>query len=103
MEHILQFGISIDDDAIRKQIEKSATQTLVTDLKKDVKGKMFNGWGDMTPRLENIVRDVLNDYKEEIIKQSVEQVVDSIKRSKKYREALVDVASQVLDAVDDGK
>lgn len=34
MEHIIQFGVTIDDDAIKKNIEKNAVDKLVADIKK---------------------------------------------------------------------
>ena len=36
MEHIVQFGISIDDDAIKKSIEKNVMNQVASVIKQDV-------------------------------------------------------------------
>ena len=36
IEHIVQFGISIDDEQIKKTIEKNAMQQVVATLKNDI-------------------------------------------------------------------
>ena len=99
MEHILQFGISIDDDAIKNRIEKAAVNKMAEDLKQSVMDKLFNrrGWSDdyFTEEAERLIKDIMNEYKDEIISQSVNMVVDAIKHSKKYREALVNVVEEM--------
>lgn len=100
MEHILQFGISIDDDAIKKRIEQAAVDKAAKDLKQSVMDKLFNynrKWNDsyFTEEAERLIKDVMNEYKDEIISQSVNMVVDAIKHSKKYREALVNIVEEM--------
>ena len=99
MEHILQFGISIDDDAIKNRIEEAAVNKMAEDLKESVKDSLFrtSGWngGKFTEDAEQIIRKVMNEYKDEIISQSVNMVVDTIKHSKKYREALANVVEEM--------
>lgn len=101
MEHILQFGISIDDDAIKRNIESSATRKLADELIKDSKALFFNKWGDgFSESGREIIMKFLNDNKDEIIERASKDVASSMKRSKKYREAL---ASIVEDDTDDRK
>jgi len=99
MEHILQFGISIDDKAIKDRIEEAAVNKMADDLSKSVKNRLFrtDGWdsGKFTADAEQIIRNVMNEYKDEIISQSVNMVVDTIKHSKKYREALADIVEEM--------
>lgn len=95
MEHILQFAISIDDDTIKKQIEKSATAQVAQSLKNCVYDKIFNKWGSFTEQAEQIIKEVAYGCRDEIIEKAVELVVDSIKRSKKYREALSKIVEEV--------
>ena len=47
MEHIVQFGVTIDDEAIKKRIEESAKKQITDDISKDVKKTIINsyGWG----------------------------------------------------------
>ena len=99
MEHILQFGISIDDDAIKNRIEEAAVNKMAEDLKKSVKDSLFrtSGFGGkrFTEEAEQLIRSVMNEYKDEIIERSVNMVVDTIKHSKKYREALANVVEEI--------
>lgn len=95
MEHILQFAINIDDETIKKQIEQSAEKKIVDKLKEDIKASIFTRWGNVSDKMEQIIAGVMDDYKDEIIKRASEQVADSIKRSKKYREALADLVDDI--------
>ena len=94
MEHIIQFGVVIDDDAIKKNIEKNATDKLVADIKKEVRDEIFigSGWNKgLSYKVQEIIKDALAEYKDEIIKEATAELVETIKRSKKYREALAKI------------
>ena len=93
MEHIIQFGITIDDDAIKKNIERSAETKLVEDLKRDIRDTVFGGkWSSgLSYKVEDVIRETVTQYKDEIIKNATDQLVESMKRSKKYKEALAKV------------
>lgn len=40
MEHIVQFGIGIDDDAIREIVMKKAEKSIMEDLKKEIRSEI---------------------------------------------------------------
>lgn len=94
MEHIVQFAIGIDDEAIRKRVNENAyndiTGKLVEEAKKDLglKGSYF------PPRLtwKTIVEDALHDYfdenKELIFDLAASKLADSYKRTKAYKEKM---------------
>lgn len=96
MEHIVQFGITIDDDVIKKNIEEKATNKIVGAVTQSLKDKLFNRYGGFTYDSQEMFRQFLDKYKDEIIANAVDQVVDSIKRSKKYKEALAKVAEEMI-------
>ena len=96
MEHIVQFGITIDDDVIKKNIEEKATKQIVGSISQSLKGKLFNCYGGFTYDSQEMFRQFLDKYKDEIIANATAQVVDSIKRSKKYKEALAKVAEEMI-------
>ena len=93
MEHILQFAINIDDETIKSRIEKSATDKMVDELTKDVRDSIFSRWSNsgFSPAAERIINKVLEDNKEEITKNASKMVAESIKRSKKYKDALAEM------------
>ena len=96
MEHIIQFGITIDDDAIKKHIEEKATKQIVDSVSQSLKDKLFSRYGGFTYDSQEMFSQFLDKYKDEIIANATAQVVDSIKRSKKYKEALAKVAEEMI-------
>lgn len=99
MEHIVQFGITIDDDAIKRNLESIAAREITKELKEQIFN--YNSWNDRTIGLsgyaEQLVRDFFIEYKDTIIEEAAKIVADSIKRSKKYKEALAKVTEEMLD------
>ena len=98
MEHIIQFGITIDDDAIKRNIEESATKTVVTELKNAVIAQIFdtNTWSrSLSATAQKIIKDAFLEHQDEIIKEATAQLVDSMRRSKKYKEALANALEEV--------
>ena len=98
MEHILQFGISIDDEAIKRKVEKSA----IDEVAQDIKRQIFNmDRYDTSPRglsyqTEELVKQIVAQYKDDIIERAAELVAESMKRSKKYKDALEKVTVEVI-------
>lgn len=101
MEHIIQFGVTIDDNAIKKRIEESAKKQITEDISKDIKKTIINSYGwssdGLTEYGEKLVKSVMEQYKDEIIAGAVQSVADSIKRSKKYKEVLAQIANDMLE------
>lgn len=90
MEHILQFGISIDDDKIEKAVIEAATR----EAKNELKRKMFAdvGWdAKLSYTAERIVKESIAGWKDEIIELAAAQVAETIKRSKAYREKVKEI------------
>lgn len=98
MEHILQFGISIDDEAIKKNIEKSATDKLANEIINDARDALFERWGGgFTETGKSVVREFLKDHEDEILQGAIKEVTNTLKRSKKYREALAKIVEDEND------
>ena len=96
MEHIIQFGITIDDDAIKKHIEEKATKQVVDSISQSIKDRLFR-YNGFSYDAQEMFAELLDKYKDEIIEKATVQVVDSIKRSKKYKEALAKVAEEMIN------
>ena len=96
MEHIIQFGITIDDDAIKKHIEEKATKQVVDSISQSMKDRLFR-YNGFSYDAQEMFAELLDKYKDEIIEKATAQVVDSIKRSKKYKEALAKVAEEMIN------
>lgn len=100
MEHIMQIGINIDDEAIQKAAVNQAAKQITDDMKKIL---FQYGYGyynrdnivGFTSEFEKLLNEKIESYKEEIIERVVDKLTDSFKRSKKYKEAL----QEGIDAV----
>ena len=104
MEHIVQFGIGIDDEAIRKIIMEKAEKSILDDLKKQIRTDIDNqifvidrGWyGKDYKRvgLQDWVKDLveksLKDNKDQIIKMASEKLADKMSRTKAVKEAMTE-------------
>ena len=96
MEHILQFGISIDDESIKRNVEDAAVKQLAQDLREQI--FITNRWNGningLNTLTEDIVKDVFAEHKDKIIRLAAEMVADSMKRSKAYKEKLKEITNE---------
>lgn len=103
MEHIVQFAIGIDDEAIVKNVMKHAEDSIVKDLNDQIKKALFNietsYYGAERNRglqswVEQKVDTFLEDHKDEIIKLAAERLSDKMSRNKTVKEAMVDAVKE---------
>ena len=93
MEHIVQFAIGIDDEAIRKRIEQTAEKQIVDSIKEDINDHIFREttWAKDSV-LQNWVKDIVVDaileHKDEIVTSAASQLCEYMKRTKAVREAV---------------
>jgi hypothetical protein len=97
MEHIVQFAIGIDDDAIVKRIEENAEKNITKELRDKVGRVMFgvSYRGDeadaITQWTESVFKEYLNDHKDEIVQLAAKFLADRLVKTKAARDALGDV------------
>lgn len=97
MEHIIQFGVTIDDDAIRKNIEANALDAVVNafvgEMKRNLPKTYYGNNVDWRAVASRCVEDFVERNKEEIMEIAADRLVEKVKRTKawreKYGEALV--------------
>lgn len=118
MEHIVQFGINIDDasiaEAIKRDAYKEVVKQLTDEARKDLPKRCeYSGYGkkevdwrgiigeEVTKQVSTIVADKLD----EIVDMAVKRVYDSIIRRKPFREACkkMDIIFDGLGGDDDGR
>ena len=93
MEHIVQFAIGIDDEAIRKRIEASAENQIIDSIKSDVTDQIFrkSNWKNETQLhswVKDIVVEAIIEHKDDIIKSAAMELCEYMKRTKAVREAV---------------
>lgn len=99
MEHIVQFAIGIDDEAIKKRIAESAEKQIVESIKEDVENIMFNyeyyigkiNKSDPKSWVEDLVKEVIEANKDQIIKGATEELARNMAKTKAVKEAIAKV------------
>lgn len=95
MEHIIQFGIGIDDDAIRKRIEEGAEKQILKNIENGVRSTLFekdyrgSGYSKVpTSYLDKKIDDFLKAHKDEILDMAATKLADRLAKSKRGKEIL---------------
>lgn len=92
MEHILQFAISIDDEAIEEKAYNKATGLILDDLKRKIYTEGY--YSGLTDTAQEAVKKAVDCYKDEIIDKAAKMLTDSIKRSKAWKEKFGEVMEE---------
>lgn len=103
MEHIIQFGVTIDDAAIEAGIRKNAEKIIIEEMKKDVEECFFKfdtSWGNrrvtgLSSAMEARLNDIIDEHKDQIIELAAEKLADKLSRSKAVKEVASGVAKEV--------
>lgn len=118
MEHIVQFGINLDDasiaEAIKRDAYKEVVKQLTDEARKDLPkrceysgyGKKEVDWrGIIGEEVENMVGAIIDEKADEIVDMAVKRVYDSIIRRKPFREACkkMDIIFDGLGGDGDGR
>lgn len=98
MEHIVQFGIGIDDDRIVKLVEENASTQIIGELKQQVANRIFSApyYGKnanpsrdrLSDTSEKIVADFLRENTSAIVERASEILADRMLKSKTVRDKL---------------
>lgn len=94
MEHVVQFGVSIDDEAIQRQILNSAEKSIIGYLKQEIgKGILQKTYGygrdlELTSLGEKLVGEWLDEHKDEVIEAAANKIAEKVSRTKKFKEAV---------------
>ena len=94
MEHIVQFGISIDDERIKRTVEEQALQRVTEQLMEHVSQNLPQTYTcsrgsetDWKEYAKQCGADFLEAHRDEIIEGTCKQLAASIRNSKKFKEA----------------
>ena len=92
MEHVVQFGINIDDDRITQAVVNEATKQIVAELKEQmfVRSYYDNKYHDLSKAACNTIQNWLEDHKDEIVDKTVTELVDILKNRKAFKDKLAE-------------
>lgn len=97
MEHIVQFAIGIDDDAIAKRIQENAEKIITQQIQQKVEKSIFvaDYYGKPQDRLnytaETLMMKWLDSHKDEIIRLASKALADKMVKTKAVKSAIEDV------------
>lgn len=102
MEHIVQFAIGIDDEAIRKRIEASAENQIIDSIKSDVTDQIFrkSNWKNETQLhswVKDIVVEAILEHKDDIIKPAAMELCEYMKRTKAVKQAVAEAVASEME------
>lgn len=88
MEHIIQFGVNIDDNAIENAVIASATKAIIEKVEESSR----RGWYGQETKLESIMRSevkrVIEENKDEILNKAIRDLVRNMSRTKAVKDAV---------------
>jgi hypothetical protein len=99
MEHILQFGVTIDDDAIQKRVMQNASKAITADIREQLFYFHYGNPSSMKSEVAEMVKSVLEESKDEIIRLAAHEVAETMKRSKKYKEIMKAIEETVNESI----
>lgn len=92
MQHVISFAIDIDDSDLKNKIEESVKSEVTKEICSKISENIVSSWGNLTVLSEDIIERVMRKHQDKILEQAVANVTETIKRSKKYKEALKSIS-----------
>lgn len=102
MEHIVQFGINIDDEVIKESIERQVLKQVCGQIRSDMMKTLDIGSNyEWKGKIREIANELINEFctenKEEIIERASERLVDKLWRTKQVKDRVSSILDDVLD------
>lgn len=92
MEHTINLELKLNDDYMLGNAMNKATEELAKQLKSNIFSPKYSGWGrnetTLSKKAEEIVKEWLNENKQELYELIAQKVAMSVMRSKKFRDIL---------------
>lgn len=96
MEHILQIGVCVDD----KAIEEGAMKSLSEKIGKKIEKEMFNYYGNLSGVSKMIIKEWLDEHKEELLDKTADALLEYLKRTKAVKEIVSDAKKEIEELKD---
>ena len=95
MEHIVQIGIGIDDEAIKETIRANVQEAVVNKISEELIDVIFKRSGynnkdlSLQPFAFDLVKEVFEDNKDTIINLSVKELAKALSKKKVVKDKLL--------------
>lgn len=102
MEHIVQFGISIDDEVIKKTIMNQAVNEMKKiireDISREMSGSEYGSWqynNKIREFAKEVTQNFLEDNKDEIIEKTTDKLAEKLVKTKAVKQAVEDMMAKI--------
>lgn len=92
MEHIVQFGVTIDDEAIKERIIENVSGKVWNQVYSD-----YFSWSRKSEIVSVAVDKFIKEHKDEVIEDAVKRVAESIAKSAACRESYKEMLKRLTD------
>lgn len=89
MEHIIQFGVSIDEHKIVEIATNEAAKKIIKNIQNEI-DKYTDGWTEtkLDRLFKEKIKEVIDENKEEIILNATNQLASNLSRTKAVKEII---------------
>lgn len=103
MEHVIQIGVSVDDEAIQKKIMATAEKKIVGEIKYDIEKAIIEKHRSyysskegmsLTERAEAIIREWLDENSDRVIECAGKLISEKVYRSKAWKAKYSEVTEE---------
>lgn len=98
-EHVVQIGFSFDEDKIIDSMCKSMEKKLSNEIEEGVRKNFFKHndyWNNDIPAMASqVMKDWLNDHKDEVIQETASMLVEKLWRTKAVKDMVKAVGEEV--------
>lgn len=89
MEHVVQIGVNVDDDAIQQAVINQASKQVADKIEKTIfKQNIYGQNAGFSKKAEELLKEAVDRHKDEIISRAAVLIAETLKRSKKYKAIL---------------
>lgn len=101
MEHIVQFGITIDDDKIEKMLVENASKECMKQIEKSTSEYTQTSYWDNDCKLKRMfaeeVKKVVTENKDKIIDGIIREGAKNILKTKAYKDAFANAVDSTTN------
>lgn len=90
MEHLIQFAVSIDDDAIIRKVVDQATKQVVDEMTKECRRELglASTYYRNSEFIDKVVNPIIQQFKEPIVEQASKLLAEKASRQKWYQRGM---------------
>lgn len=91
MEHVVQFGINLDDESIKEAVVHGATKKLIKDLEDNVFSYKNSYSSTLSGGAQAVIEGWLEKNRDDIINKTVDGLIEILKNRKAFRDKIAEI------------